>query len=185
MPTAQELYALKQIDRNNPETAPTVKSLISKVKELTSALITRAANTTPYSIGDSYGGRGVFTNVGSIGQSLFINDFQAVIDITAIPANMALSVRFFTTDGDTQVTGTPVSDNSLLTATLPNAAAPANGYPLTITVIGDKVFTVAKKIQFITPLEATSLWFYLCCDAAFTPAANSETMTAKASCEVY
>jgi len=156
-----------------------------KVKELTSALITRAANTTSYSIGDSYGGRGVFTDVGSIGQSLFINDFQVIIDITAIPASMALSVRFFTTEADTQVTGAPVSDNSLLTATLRNTATPADGYPLTVTVIGDKVFAVAKNIKFITPLEATSLWFYLRCNVVFTPAANSETMTAKASCEVY
>jgi hypothetical protein len=52
-------------------------------------------------------------------------------------------------------------------------------------VIGDKVFAVAKNIKFITPLEATSIWFYLRCNSAFTPAANSETMTAKASCEVY
>jgi hypothetical protein len=161
-----------------------VADFTPKVKELTSALITRAANTTPYSISDSYGGRGVF-NVGSIGQSLFINDFQVIIDITAIPANMALSVRFFTTEADTQVTGAPVSDNSLLTATLPNTATPADGYPLTISVIGDKVFAVAKNIKFITPLEATSLWFYLRCNTAFTPAANSETMRAKASCEVY
>jgi hypothetical protein len=157
----------------------------SAVSALSTATIQRAANTTPYSIGDSYGGRGVFTNVGSIGQSLFINDFQVIIDITAIPANMALSVRFFTTEADTQVTGAPVSDNSLLTATLPNTATPADGYPLTISVIGDKVFAVAKNIKFITPLEATSLWFYLRCNAAFTPAANSETMRAKASCEVY
>jgi hypothetical protein len=157
-----------------------------KVKELTSALITRTSGTTPpYSIGDSYGGRGVFTNVGAVGQSLFINDFQVIIDITAIPTSMALSVRFFTTEVDTQVTGAPVSDNSLLTATLPNAATPADGYPLTISVIGDKVFAVAKNIKFITPLEATSIWFYLRCNAAFTPAANSETMRAKASCEVY
>jgi hypothetical protein len=156
-----------------------------KVKELTSALITRTSGLAQYSIGDSYGGRGVFANVGAVGQSLFINDFQVIIDITAIPASMALSVRFFTTEADTQVTGAPVSDNSLLTATLPNTATPADGYPLTITVIGDKVFAVAKNIKFITPLEATSIWFYLRCNSAFTPAANSETMTAKASCEVY
>lgn len=157
----------------------------SQVKEITSPLITRAANTTPYSIGDSYGGRGVLENVGSVGQSLFINDFQVIIDITAIPSGMALSVRFFTTEADTQVTGAPVADNSLLTATLPNAATPADGYPLTITVIDNKVFAVAKNIKFITPLEATSIWFYFRCNVAFTPAANSETLTAKASCEVY
>ncbi len=162
-----------------------VADFTPKAKELTSSLITRAANTTPYSIGDSYGGRGVFADVGSIGQSLFINDFQVIIDITAIPASMALSVRFFTTEADTQVTGAPVSDNSLLTDTLPDAATPATGYPLTISVDGDKVFAVARNIKFMTPLEATSLWFYLRCNAAFTPAANSETMTAKASCEVY
>jgi hypothetical protein len=162
-----------------------VADFTPKVKELTSALITRTSGLAQYSIGDSYGGRGVFTNVGSIGQSLFINDFQVIIDITAIPASMALSVRFFTTEADTQVTGAPVSDNSLLTATLPNTATPADGYPLTITVSGDKVFAFAKNIKFITPLEATSLWFYLRCNVAFTPAANSETMTAKASCEVY
>jgi hypothetical protein len=168
-----------------PVVLPAAQLFTPKVKELISALITRTSGIAQYSIGDSYGGRGVFTDVGSIGQSLFINNFQVIIDITAIPANMALSVRFFTTEADTQVTGAPVSDNSLLTATLSNTATPADGYPLTITVIGDKVFAVAKNIDFITPLEATSLWFYLRCNAAFTPAANSETMTAKASCEVY
>ena len=157
---------------------------ISKVKELVAATQTHA-NTTPYSIGDSYGGRGVFTSVGTVGQSLFVNDFQVIIDITAIPASMSISVRFFTTEADTLVSGSPVSDNSLLTATLPNAATPADGYPLTLSVVGDKVIGTARNIKFLTPLEATSIWFYFRCNTAFTSAANSETMTAKASCEVY
>jgi len=155
------------------------------VKELTAATQTRAANTTAYAIGDSYGGRGEFASVGTIGQSLFINDFQVIIDIDAIPTGMSLSVRFFTTSADTLVTGSPVDDNALLNATIPNTATPADGYQLALSVIGDKVVGIAKNIKFITPLEATSLWFYLRCNTAFTPAVVSETLTAKASCEVY
>ncbi|OBQ44426.1 MAG: hypothetical protein AN484_07020 [Aphanizomenon flos-aquae WA102] len=185
MPTSQELYALKQIDRNNSETAPVVKSLVSKVKEPVSATLTRTFGTTAYVAGASYGGRGVFTGVGSVGQSLFINDFQVIIDITTIPSGMSLAVVFYSKDEDSKVTGASVSDGSLITNTFPNACTPAEGYSLTLSVNKGKVFGVAKNIRFITPLEATSLWWYLEAKATFTSAANGETMTAKASCEVY
>ena len=162
-----------------------VAGFTPKVKKLVAATQTRTFGTTAYAIGTSYGGRGVFANVGSIGNSLFINYFQVIIDITDIPASMSLSVRFFTTESDTWAAGFPVNDGALLTATFPNTATPADGYPLTLSVVEGKVIGVAKNLKFITPLETTSLWFYLRCNAAFTSAANSETMTAKASVEVY
>jgi hypothetical protein len=157
------------------------------VLELTASQQTRAANTTPYAAGDAYFSVGSFATGLTAGSSLLIQRFQALIDISAIPSGMALRVIFFASDADARVSGLYIDDNATLENTLPNAANPANGFPLTITDEGGKVLAVSGDINHLFRLKSgeTSIFYYLEAAAAFTPAANSETMTCKAVIGTY
>ena len=156
------------------------------VIESISSFITRGANTTPYSDRDTYGGIGVLTGFAN-GGSYLLQSFQATINITAISSGMALSVLFFDSEAKAQSGSAFIADNALLTNVIHNAYGDSRGYPLALAVNAGKVIAHTGNINRMIKLANgnTSLYFYIMATAAFTPAANSETMIGEAVLGTY
>lgn len=177
---------LKIRDYLKTQSVSIVGNITNTVIRATSAQQTRAANTTPYSVFDSYGGIGILTGLVS-GGSYVLQSFELAIDIAAIPSSMALSVMFFDSQSAAQSSGSFIADNALTTNVIPNSFADSRGIPLTLAVVAGKVIAHTGAINRIIKLASgqTSLHFYIMATAAFTPAANSETMNAKAVLGTY
>lgn len=169
-------------------TSLSTTSATDSANVLTAAQQTRGANITAYSKDDVYFSVGILTSAGLIaGQSLIIQRFQALINISAIPSGMSLRVLFFATVADAQIAAAYVIDNDPLANVLPTAFPPANGFPLTLTLEGGKVLAQTSDINTIFRLGSgeTNIYFYIKAEAAFTSAANSETMNCKAVVGAY
>jgi hypothetical protein len=185
MPTAQELYVQRSGARNNPETAPTV-NVIGEVLQIIAAQQQRGNNTAAYAKYDSYGGVGTFTGL-SNGCSFLLQSFELQINIAAIPSGMSLSVLFFDSLNNAQSSGAFIADNALLTNVSFSSFGDSRGYPLSLTVDDGKVIAYTDDINRLFRLAPgqTTLYFYIRVNAAFTPAAVSETMNGKAVLGTY
>lgn len=146
---------------------------------LSTETITRAANTTPYTVNDVYGDIFQLQNIGASGGFVFISSIEIIFNLTALPTGMSgFAVYLYS--------GTPpsaITDNlpfSLGSADRASSLTPG-GIILTASLArgGGSVVAEALSINRLIKLAngSTSLWGYLVTLGAFTPAANSETAT--------
>ena len=146
---------------------------------LSTATITRAANTTAYTANDVYGGVFELQNIGSSGGFVFISSIEIIFNITAVPSGMSgFAVYLYSSTPPSAIT-----DNlpfSLGAGDTPSCLTPG-GISLTASLArgGGSVVAEALNINRLIKLApgSTSLRGYLVTLGAFTPAANSETAT--------
>ena len=148
------------------------------------AIITRAANVTPYAANDVYGGVFELTNIGASGGFVFLASLSIIFNITALPSGMGgFAVYLFNATPPSAITDNlPYSLNSGDRASIRTL----NGLNLTASLAargnGGSVVAEALDINQLFKLAtgSTSLWGYLVTLSAFTSAANSETATIRA-----
>ncbi|MFM6272694.1 MAG: hypothetical protein ACKPFA_40415, partial [Dolichospermum sp.] len=154
---------------------------------LSTATITRSANTTAYTANDVYGngsGGNAFelTNIGPSGGFVFLSSLDIIFNITALPSGMgAFAVYLFNAPPPSAITDNlPYSLSSGDRASI----ITLNGLILTTSLArgGGSVVAEISNINQLFKLAtgSTSLWGYVVTLAAFTPAANSETATVRA-----
>lgn len=143
-----------------------------------SATVTRAANQTPYNIGDVVGGAIEFATAGPSAGSVIITDIRILWNITALPSGMGLCRWHF-------YSVTPpsaIADNSPFTlASGDRASYLGHVDGLTVAAVGTGTLSPQGELNAIVKkakLAGTSLFAYLETLTAYTPAANSETATA-------
>lgn len=147
---------------------------------LSTATITRAANTTAYTANDVYGTVFELTNIGASGGFIFISSIDIIFNITSLPSGMSgFAVYLYSSTPPSAITDNlPYSLNSGDRA----AIMTLNGFNLTALLArggGGSVVAEALNINQLFKLanNSTSIWGYLVTLNAFTPAANSETAT--------
>ncbi|MFM5925729.1 MAG: hypothetical protein ACKO9U_02485 [Dolichospermum sp.] len=154
---------------------------------LSTATITRSANTTAYTANDVYGngsGGNAFelTNIGPSGGFVFLNSLDIIFNITALPSGMgAFAVYLFNAPPPSAITDNlPYSLSSGDRASI----VTFNGFSLNASLArgGGSVVAEISNINQLFKLAtgSTSLWGYVVTLAAFTPAATSETATIRA-----
>lgn len=159
--------------------SPYIPRFTSGLGYISTATITRAANTTAYAANDVYGSAFEIANIGASGGYIFLQNFDLMFNITAVPSGMsAFSLYLFSVSPPSAIT-----DN--LPYSLSNADKPSIITKLGIdfavslargggTVVGERL-ELNREIKLAN--GSTSLWGYLVTLSAFTPAANSETVT--------
>jgi hypothetical protein len=146
---------------------------------LSTATITRAANTTAYTANDVYGGVFQLQNIGSSGGFVFISSIDIIFNITALPSGMgAFAVYLYSSTPPSAITDNlPYSLSSGDRASIMTL----NGFNLSASLARGGGSVVAETLNinqlFRLAPSSTSLWGYLVTLGAFTPAANSETAT--------
>ncbi|MFM6871822.1 MAG: hypothetical protein ACKPKQ_17845 [Dolichospermum sp.] len=154
---------------------------------LSTATITRSANTTAYTANDVYGngsGGNAFelTNIGPSGGFVFLSSLDIIFNITALPSGMgAFAVYLFNAPPPSAITDNlPYSLSSGDRASI----VTLNGFSLNASLArgGGSVVAEISNINQLFKLTtgSTSLWGYVVTLAAFTPAATSETATIRA-----
>lgn len=146
---------------------------------LSTATITRAANQTPYTANDVYGGVFQLQNIGSSGGFVFLSSIDIIFNITALPSGMGtFAVYLYSANPPSAIT-----DNlpySLSSGDRASIMTP-NGFNLSASLARGGGSVVAETLNinqlFRLAPSSTSLWGYLVTLGAFTPAANSETAT--------
>lgn len=148
---------------------------------LSTATITRAANTTAYTANDVYGNIFELQNIGPSGGGgfVFISSIEIIFNITAVPSGMSgFAVYLYSSTPPSAIT-----DNlpfSLGAGDTPICRTPG-GILLTASLArgGGSVVAEALNINRLIKCApgSTSLRGYLVTLGAFTPAANSETAT--------
>jgi len=137
---------------------------------------TRAANTTPYTIGDVVGGVLTIANVGPASGHIYITDSKLLLNLTAVPSGMTS----FTLHLYNASPASAIADNSPFTLGSGDRAAYMGSISLgTPALVGVGTGTpYAQQAQLNTGFTmpaGTSLFAYLVTATAYTPAANSET----------
>lgn len=147
---------------------------------LSTATITRAANTTAYTANDVYGNVFELTNIGASGGYVFISSIDIIFNITALPSGMgAFAVYLYSSTPPSAITDNlPYS----LSSGDRTSIMTLNGFSLSASLArggGGSVVAETLNINQLFKLAtgSTSLWGYLVTLGAFTPAANSETAT--------
>lgn len=164
-------------------TPPTTVSITPGLAYLSTATITRDANTTAYTANDVYGGAFELTNIGASGGYVFISSIDIIFNITALPSGMgAFAVYLYSSTPPSAITDNlPFSLSSGDRASIMTL----NGFSLSASLArggGGSVVAETLNINQLFKLAtgSTSLWGYLVTLGAFTPAANSETATIRA-----
>jgi hypothetical protein len=153
---------------------------------VSTATITRSANTTAYTANDVYGNGSSgnafeLTNIGPSGGFVFLSSLDIIFNITALPSGMgAFVVYLFDAPPPSAITDNlPYSLGSGDRTTI----ITLNGLSLIASLARGGGSVVAESLNINQLLKlatgSTSLWGYLT-TAAFTPAANSETATIRA-----
>jgi hypothetical protein len=176
MPTSQELYVKKQIARNNPETAITVKDVSSEVRR-NFVPLTFPASTTQIPIKGVRGTWYEITGLGNPNGGLLITDIVLTLGITAIPSGMGI-FRVFLYNSPPAVTLTN-AQTWAIGADIDKMPYP-DGIPLNNVVVGqDGTLVISQNfgLQYNVTLSSTgSLYLYIVnTTTAFTPANPSET----------
>lgn len=147
------------------------------------ATVTRAANTTPYTAGDVVGGVLTIANVGPSTGDILINAIRIMLNITALPSGMTT----FTLQLYSATPPSAIADNSPFTLGSGDRSAylgKITSIQATAEGVGTQsvVARLENIVQQFRIASGSQLFAYLVTDAAFTPAANSETysLTAKA-----
>lgn len=146
---------------------------------LSTATITRAANTTAYTANDVYGTVFELTDIGASGGFIFIDNLDIMFNISSLPVGMgAFSVYLFSSSPPSAITDNlPYSLSSGDRA----SAITKLGIDLTASLARGGGTVVAERIDLKREIKlatgSTSLWGYLVTLGSFTPAANSETAT--------
>jgi hypothetical protein len=149
---------------------------------LSTATITRAANTTAYTANDVYGSAFELTNIGASGGFIFLNSLDIIFNITALPSGMnSFAIYLYSSPPPSAITDNlPYSLSSGDRASI----LTLNGFNLFASLArgGGSVVAESFSINQLFKLApgSTSLWGYLVTTNAFTPAANSETATIRA-----
>jgi hypothetical protein len=149
------------------------------------AISTRAANTTAYAANDVYGSILKFPNIGPPGGMIYLNNIQFIFDMAAVPAGFN-SFRLYFYDAPPP---SNVADNGAFSIPAVDRLSilnPTSGiFPAPVLAIGGGSVvagvTGAAGINLSLKLanNSTSLWAYLVTVNAFTPAAPSQTFRAK------
>jgi len=144
---------------------------------VSSATITRAANVTPYTANDVYGGVFELTNIGASSGFIFIESLDIIFNITAVPAGMSgFTVYLF---GVTPPSA--IADNLPFSISSGDRASilTPRGIALSASLAqgGGSVIAEVRNINQLFKLTGTSLFGYNVTNGAFTPAANSESFT--------
>ena len=146
---------------------------------ISTATITRAANTTPYIANDVYGSVFEITNIGSSGGFVFLSSIDVIFNLTALPSGMGgFAVYLYSSSPPSAIT-----DNNPFSIASGDRASimTPNGVSLTASLARGGGSVVAESLNinqlFKLATGSTSLWGYLVTLGAFTPAANSETAT--------
>jgi hypothetical protein len=149
---------------------------------LSTATITRAANTTAYTANDVYGSAFELTNIGASGGFIFLNSLDIIFNITSLPSGMgSFAIYLYSSPPPSAITDNlPYSLNSGDRSSI----LTLNGFNLFASLArgGGSVVAESFSINQLFKLApgSTSLWGYLVTTNAFTPAANSETATIRA-----
>ena len=146
---------------------------------LSTATITRAANTTPYIANDVYGSVFELTNIGSSGGFVFLSSIDVIFNFTALPGGMgSFAVYLYSSSPPSAIT-----DNNPFSIASGDRASilTLNGFSLTASLARGGGSVVAETLNinqlFKLANNSTSLWGYLVTLGAFNPANNSETAT--------
>jgi hypothetical protein len=154
---------------------------------VSTATITRSANTTAYTANDVYGNGSSgnafeLTNIGPSGGFVFLSSLDIIFNITALPSGMgAFVVYLFNAPPPSAITDNlPYSLGSGDRTTI----ITLNGLILIASLARGGGSVVAESLNinqlFKLATGSTSLWGYLVTNGAFTPAANSEEGTIRA-----
>lgn len=172
-PTLQELidlrYELFEVDGGGGTGTSAFRS---------SAVLTRAANTTTYGVNDVIFGAFELTNIGNSGGIIALTDIRFLMNITYLPSGIG-NLRLFLYD---VTPPSAVADNGAFSvpsgdrASLLTPSGISLGTPALATGGGSLVLSLAKVNQFLK-LSGTSLFGYLVTEGAWVPTANSETAT--------
>ncbi|WP_310410581.1 hypothetical protein [Chamaesiphon sp. OTE_8_metabat_110] len=145
------------------------------------ATLTRAANTIRYDINDVYGTAFELTNFGLTGGFVILSSVKIVFNIATLPAGMGPFLLFlYSAPPPSNVT----DNNAFSVPVIPNDRAinltPGGGIPIGNAIVepgGGSVGLNAPNLNLQIKLDPTqtSVWGYLVTQAAFTPAAASET----------
>lgn len=170
------------VDASGNKVPATVNMLISSegLVRLSTATITRAANTTAYTASspnfDVYGGLFELQNIGQAGKGIFLSYFEISLNLSAVPSGMSsFRVYLYPT------APTNIADNSIWTIGSDPVLDPV-GFNVSVSLAqgGGRVVGVVRDLNQLFILTTSSLWGYLVTNSAFTPAANSETGTIRA-----
>lgn len=135
------------------------------------ATITRAANQTPYSIGDVVGGAFSLPSMGPSGGRIILTSAALELDISAIPSGM-------TTFRLALYNVTPpsaIADNSPFDLPSGDRASFLGIFSLGTPIdLGVTCYVETNGLGKQVKLAGTGLFGYLITDTAYTPAANSE-----------
>jgi hypothetical protein len=147
---------------------------------VSTATITRAANTTTYTASepnfDVYGGLFELQNIGVAGEGIFLSYFEISLDLSDVPQGMtSFAVYLYPT------APTTIADNSIWTIGSDPVLDPVGfNVSMRLSKGGGKVVGVVRDLNQLFILTSTSLWGYLVTNGAVTPAANSEEGTIRA-----
>jgi len=144
------------------------------------ATVTRGANVTAYSINDVIGGALTIANIGPASSHIIITSIDLIMNITALPAGITGPFTLYLYN---VTPPSAVADNAAFT--LPSGDRASCLTPLGISLGipalaqggGSVVCQVNNVYQQYVTGSGSSLFAYLVCSTAFTPAANSETYT--------
>jgi hypothetical protein len=146
------------------------------------ATITRAANQTPYSIGDVVGGVITIANIGPSAGEIFLTALRLLWNISALPSGMGS----FTWHIYNASPASAIADNSPWTlGSGDRGAYLCHIDGMTVAALGTGTASVQGQLSQLNEqlklVAGTSLYAYLVTNAVYTPAANSETasLTAK------
>ncbi len=142
------------------------------------ATITRAANQTPYTIGDVIGGAFAIAGAGPISGDILLTSIRFLYNVTALPSglqNLTLQVYGATPPS-------AIADNSPWTLGSGDRAAYIGHIDnIPVAALGIGTQTVQGQLdniiqQFLCD-SSGQLFGYLIANQAFTPAGNSETIS--------
>ena len=140
------------------------------------ATITRPANTTAYTAGDVVGGAFQFSGVPG-GKLLMVTTAWLLLHFASIPAGMtSFKVKLFKATPPSAI-----ADNAAWDLTAADRAYYIGSYSVgSATDAGATLVCEADGINKHIMVGNAGLWAYLVTDAAYTPASNSEVLTARA-----
>lgn len=149
---------------------------------LSTATITRAANTTPYTANDVYGTVFELQNIGSSGGFVFLSSLDIMFNLTTLPSGMgSFAIYLYSSSPPSAIT-----DNNPFNIASGDRGSimSLNGFNLTASLARGGGSVVAESLGinqlFKLASNSTSIWGYLVTLSAFTPAANSETAIIRA-----
>ena len=161
-------------------TPPTTVNVAPGSAYLSTAPITRAANTTAYAATapnfDVYGSLFELQNIGEAGKGIFLSYFEISLNLSAVPSGMtSFAVHLYPTSP------TIIADNSIWTIGSDPVLDPI-GFNVSMSLAkgGNRVVGVVRDLNQLFILTSSSLWGYLVTNGAIIPAANSETGTIRA-----